>query len=952
MMFSYAIFWRGMNAMGTDTKFFTNEDNNSLLERFKSTLPTTRYFDVLAGYFRSSGFGLLSDALGNVEKMRILVGLETEKSVVDAAQAACGLLPEVLASHAEIHGQYSKSVQDEFENAPENQQTEDSISQFIAFIRAGKIEIRGHPARDIHAKVYISRYRDDRDFGNVVTGSSNFTNAGLTAQREFNVQLKDECDVKFALERFEKLWNEAVELTGEFIDTATRKTWLNNSITPYELYLKFLYEYFKEDINAADGISAMLPDDFQDLEYQRQAVIAARKILDAHNGVFLADVVGLGKTFIASMLLQSLPGHKLIICPPVLKPYWEEALRTFYVHPFRVVSSGKLPEITDYAKYSYIVVDESHRFRNEKTQSYELLKKICLGKKVILLSATPLNNRLDDLLAQIKLFQKGKASTIPGVSNLEAFFRQQAKALKDLNPADKDDRIQAERVAALVRDKVLKHVMIRRTRKEVSKYFTEDIIKNGLKFPDVETPTPLIYEFDDDLEAAFNQTIHLLKDLTYARYTPLLYLTAGASQIETLSQKNIRGFIKSLLVKRLESSFFAFGLTVERIIYSYEAFIEAFGKGKVYVGKQVDIGDILDSDDLEEMEEKLTLKGVEVYNADDFDEQFLPDLQKDLAAFQAIAAIWSKIEADPKYDAFLQNLVSNETLKGERVLIFTESRETGEYLYFRLQNTLPSVAMMFSSKNALHNGQTISPRDARNIIRRNFDPSHDDPGEDFRILITTDVLAEGNPVKINALVADFVGKNRSSEAAMAALVTQYRSDCNEIGADSLVGCIDPEARPAAMVLNFTSALSAQLSSDARADIIGMSLVNRNDSVERYNPYRHTLTLLAFVADEKAQRDTVVPVLRRLRGDFAERRLAVLEVSAAADSAAWKSSTATDSATWTQTWTPGTVSSQQYRRMSVARVPFFIVADSTGRQLYRGGSAAGAERVLRDSFKSR
>ena len=157
----------------------------------------------------------------------------------------------------------------------------------------------------------------------------------------------------------------------------------------------------------------------------------------------------------------------------------------------------------------------------------------------------------------------------------------------------------------------------------------------------------------------------------------------------------------------------------------------------------MDIGDILDSDDLEEMEEKLTLKGVEVYNADDFDEQFLPDLQKDLAAFQAIAAIWSKIEADPKYDAFLQNLVSNETLKGERVLIFTESRETGEYLYFRLQNTLPSVAMMFSSKNALHNGQTISPRDARNIIRRNFDPSHDDPGEDFRILITTDVLAEG-----------------------------------------------------------------------------------------------------------------------------------------------------------------------------------------------------------------
>ena len=281
-----------MDTMGTDTRFFTNEDNNSLLERFKSTLATTRFFDVLAGYFRSSGFGLLSDALGNVEKMRILVGLETEKSVVDAVQVAGGLLPEIRASHAEIHGQYSKSVQDEFENAPENQQTEDSISQFINFIQAGKIEIRGHPARDIHAKVYISRYWDDRDFGNVVTGSSNFTNAGLTAQREFNVQLKDEGDVKFALERFEKLWNESVELTEEFIDTVTRKTWLNNSITPYELYLKFLYEYFKEDINITDGISAMLPDDFQNLEYPLRFPVAlksAHNTPDLHNGSWKAS---------------------------------------------------------------------------------------------------------------------------------------------------------------------------------------------------------------------------------------------------------------------------------------------------------------------------------------------------------------------------------------------------------------------------------------------------------------------------------------------------------------------------------------------------------------------------------------------------------------------------------------------------------------------------------------
>lgn len=725
--------------MSTDTRFFTNEEGNSLLARFRETLPGTRFFDVLSGYFRSSGFGLIADALGNVEKMRILVGMETEQAVVDAV-AEGELETAILPSHAEIRDEYSREVQRELERAPESQATEDSISRFIEFIRAGKVEIRGHPSRDIHAKVYISRYFA-MEFGSVVTGSSNFTNPGLTARREFNVQLKDEPDVRFALARFEKLWEESVDLSEEFVRTATRKTWLNDAISPYELYLKFLYEYFKEEIADTEEIAALLPENFLNLEYQRQAVAAARKMLDAHNGVFLSDVVGLGKTYIASMLLQGLPGHKLVICPPVLKPYWEDALRSFFVPACKVVSSGNLAEITDYGKYSYVVVDESHRFRNEKTQSYEILKKICLGKKVVLLSATPLNNRLEDLLAQLKLFQKGRDSTIPGVANLEAFFRQQTKALTGLAPTEV--KAQTSRIAALVRDKVLKHVMIRRTRKEVSRYFSDDMEKNGLKFPEVENPDPLLYEFDPALDAAFNQTITLLRSLTYARYAPLLFLTAEISQIDVLSQNNIKGFIKSLLVKRLESSFFAFGLSIARMIRSYEAFIEAFKAGKVYVGRQVDIGAVLDSDDLEEMEERLEQKGVEIYAADDFSPKLLLDLEKDLEVFQTIASIWANIAADPKYEAFFKNIIGNPALKGERVLVFTESRETGEYLYGRLEKALPGKAAMFSSSKAFYNGRALSSREARELVRRNFDPGHEEAADDFRILITTDVLAEG-----------------------------------------------------------------------------------------------------------------------------------------------------------------------------------------------------------------
>ena len=123
----------------------------------------------------------------------------------------------------------------------------------------------------------------------------------MSGNREFNVQLKDRADVEFALNKFEELWADSVEVTQDFIDTAEKDSWLNSTITPYELYLKVLYEYFKEDINPIND-EFYLPDEFMELEYQKQAVISAHKILEAYNGVFLADVVGLGKTYISALL--------------------------------------------------------------------------------------------------------------------------------------------------------------------------------------------------------------------------------------------------------------------------------------------------------------------------------------------------------------------------------------------------------------------------------------------------------------------------------------------------------------------------------------------------------------------------------------------------------------------------------------------------------------------------
>lgn len=732
--------------MTIDTKFFTNETDDKLLERFKSALVHSRNFDVLAGYFRASGFSMLAQSLSGVEKIRILVGLNTDREIVEAAMAQNSLLSPPVHSHAEMHAEYSSAIQHEMEDAPETQETEDAISQFVKFLIEGRIEIRGHPSRNIHAKVYILHYKDDQaTSGCVITGSSNFSYSGLTAQREFNVELRDPGDVEFASQRFEKLWNESVELTEEFKSTVHNKTWFNNEITPYELYLKFLYEYFKEDINIDEIDSAMLPEGFKELEYQQQAVVAAKKMLDIHNGVFLADVVGLGKTFISAMLLQNLTGRKLIICPPILKPYWEEALRWFYVHPFKVISSGKIADLpyTEISRYPIVLIDESHRYRNENTQSYDILKKICLGKKVILVSATPFNNRLKDLLAQIKLFQAGKKSTIPGVTNLDAFFNKKEKELKGLDPASDDFKKTSETIAGEVRDKILKHIMIRRTRSEVTKYFKNDVNKNSLNFPIIAPPVSLVYEFNSKLETAFQETIALLKLIKYVRYSPLLFLKEDISQIQRLSQSNMLNFIKTLLVKRLESSFFAFKKTVDRMIASYEIFINAWEQGSVFIGKNIDVGELLELEDQSDFEKVLAQKSIERFTADEFNNAFAELLKSDLTGLRKIATIWEKIGEDPKYDAFFESLQNNKELKNQRLLVFTESRETAEYLYANLEKAIPGKAMLFSSKNGVHNGKIMSTTEARACIKNNFDPSADEPSSQFHILLTTDILAEG-----------------------------------------------------------------------------------------------------------------------------------------------------------------------------------------------------------------
>jgi superfamily II DNA or RNA helicase len=760
----------------TDLTFFTNEKGHSLLSRFKSTLKDTQLFDVLVGYFRASGFYQLYDALEPVEKIRILVGLSVDRDSYDMIQYHHQMGMIDYESHKRTKKAFQENLKAEIENSDElDNRLELGIRKFIEFLQANcqdpeidkafhgngkKLEIRAYPSKNIHAKVYIGKFKpEDRDYGFVITGSSNFSESGFVANREFNVELRTKRDVLFAEEQFNTLWQESVDISEDFIDTIQKKTWLNDQISPYELYLKLIYEYLEEDINLNDHFEPFLPDGFMELKYQKQAATQAKKILETYNGVFLADVVGLGKTFITALLLQQLQGRTLVICPPVLIPYWKDSLFDFGIRSFVVESLGKLEHIIKKGleRYDYIVVDEAHRFRNENTQSYASLLDICRGKKVILVTATPLNNTVDDIFAQLKLFQAPKNSTIPGIPNLEKYFAGFRTKLSKVEKADPQYKKLIKEVSNDIRNSVLRHVMVRRTRSDVMTYFSQDMKMQGLTFPDLDNPQKIVYTYEGDLEEIFKETIISLQEFTYARYTPLLYYIGNKtlSEFERQQQKNIGGFMKGILVKRLESSFHAFRQSVDRFIISYEKFIAMYHSGTVYISKKVDVYDLIESDNIERLEGFVEEEKAQKYDSKDFKKEFVSKLEFDLALLQKIQKHWKNVNADPKLEKFIIELKAIAALKNNKLVIFTESKETGDYIYDALIDEYPEKVMFYSSAGGRHSDKKLTSNHAisREIIDENFNPNSKDQKEELKILIATDVLAEGiNLHRSNVLI--------------------------------------------------------------------------------------------------------------------------------------------------------------------------------------------------------
>lgn len=750
------------------SKFFTNRDNNTLENRLKDILSHHKnitHLEFLIGYFRISGFSKIVALLDNITHGRILVGINIDKLTLEAKERGkkLNLLDYEKMSHQFIQEQLSTLHDEIYEK-----KVDESVMLFAQMIAQKRVQIRISPDKNIHSKIYILREdefpRHDGTIeyrGSVITGSSNLSENGLTKNFEFNVELRDSDDIAFALKEFNNLWASAIEIKEEDVEQIKSKSHLKE-ITPYEMYLKFLIEHFGERITYDPNVIWNLPKGFMKLAYQMDAVSEGLSKIKKHNGFFLADVVGLGKTVTTAMIVKKLlidssfdsKGEVLVIAPPSIQNEWRETFEKFEIGSLRhyeIYSLGKLESIRTTSKYKLVIIDESHKFKNYATSRYQELERICKEqlngkKKVILISATPLNNKPMDIANQLYLFQDKRNSTIDSFPNLETFFAKVDREYKEIIAPSKDnkpiDKQKLKELSQRVRESILREVMVRRTRTDLQNgMYKEDIDRQGLTIPEVAPVQEIAYKMDDSLVKIFYETIDILTNqLQYERYKILAYIKPKSRSkygnvSENIFEKGaleLAKLMRNMLIKRFESSFYAFKSTLKRQERHLRGLIDMFEKDEILIGSQVNIFELLDNEEsAEEKIEELFAKGkLKHFNASDFEEGYKERLQKELVILNALNATWANVTQDPKLDAFKEIL--NKQL-GEKLVVFTESKESAIYLERELQEY---------KILCVHGGNRDKLKDT---IRENFDANYDAKNQknDYHVIITTDTLSEG-----------------------------------------------------------------------------------------------------------------------------------------------------------------------------------------------------------------
>jgi superfamily II DNA/RNA helicase len=734
------------------------------------------------GYFRSSGYFALQPYLKNIPSIKILVGINVDQMFSEAQRKAMLFFGDEDRTKDEFLRWFIQDIKE----AKYSAEVENGILQFVNDLINGRIEVRAHKTKTLHAKFYLflPKEHSENSDGWVIMGSSNLTQAGLGIKQapnyELNIALKDFDDVNFLNGEFETLWKESTSILPADIEQFRQKTHIGQTYTPFELYIKFLIEYFGKNIDYDPDTVGDLPKIFKKLNYQIDAVNQGFHMLLEHNGFFLADVVGLGKTVVAAMIAKrfliangSLNTKILVIYPPAVEKNWKTTFRSFGIDRHtKFITNGRLDKILEgdlnywpKEDYDLILIDEAHRYRNHTSQMFSAVQRICKAprsgeglitgtkKKVVLISATPLNNRPQDLYYQLLLFQDGRRSSLPE-TNLQNFFGPIIQEYREIIRDEHPNIGRIRELYKLIRERVIQPITIRRTRIDLKSYpeYQADIKAQGIVFPEIAPPKARIYELDARLSKLFYHTIFYLTDedkINYFRYQAIRYLNEELQEQyyekAALVSKSLAAIMKTLMVKRLESSFTAFRISLHNLLVATQRMVAMFNNGKVFIAPDLKINDLMEKGySMEQIENLIIEMSAEnsrnnIFAPDDFDPAFLAGLKKDEQLLKDIEKEWNGIEDDPKLVNFLillkEELFRKDLNPTGKLVVFTESIDTANYLEEKLEDNGYSRVLSVSSENRSK---------LFDIVQGNFDANYEGKQkDDYSILLTTDILAEG-----------------------------------------------------------------------------------------------------------------------------------------------------------------------------------------------------------------
>ena len=621
--------------------FITNTDKTiSLKDRLQKLIGASSELKILVGFFYFSGWQEIYQKLQENDKvkLKILVGLQVDKylsGIVEVENKDDSL------SREEYFTQFIKSLGYAINNAEmDNEEFYNQIEFFIKLLEDGRLTIK-KTLNPNHAKVYLfkldSQFQDLFNIeGQFITGSSNLTKAGLHRQEEFNVEIRD-YGFETAENYFDELWNKAIPISEApngkkiILDFLKNKT-QTSLITPYEAYAYILKTYIElyENKKITPYLDRILEENnFEKYAYQIDAVNQAINVIETYNGVIIADVVGLGKSVIASLIANQLGKRGLILCPPGLigdkkeNSGWYEYWNKFKLYNWDIESAGNIESVSESIrnnnlKYEIVIVDEAHRFRNQDTSAYEALADICRGKIVILLTATPFNNSPADIFSLLKLFIIPGQSGITIEPDLEGRFHSYnyrfnnlSYILKNHNSANSEKRTKTERLytkmfglklpidISLVKENVsemandiknvITPVIIRRNRLDLKTDF--EYKKEIQNLSEIKDPVELFYKLNKEQSEFYDRIIEIYfsEDGIFkgAIYRPFEYETKPKKEKDEeenrtfQQQRNLYDFMRRLLVKRFESSFGAFDKSIKRFLRTHKmvkSFIESSGK--------------------------------------------------------------------------------------------------------------------------------------------------------------------------------------------------------------------------------------------------------------------------------------------------------------------------------------------------------------------------------------